>query len=256
MQFADATRQRAALGERRHRPWALPDRPYLMGQTWHNLLFAHWTVPRESLERVVPPQLPLDTYDGSAWLGVTPFLVSGLRLRWTPPLPIASRFPEINVRTYVTIRGKPGIYFLSLDADSRAAVLAARRSYRLPYFHSRISVGSDEEWWSYRSTRVSGDGPPAEFEARYGPKGGRLSQRPGSLEHWLTERYCLYTLDESRRVHRGEIHHPPWPLREAWAEIAANTMAAPHGLTLEGPPLLHFSARQDVALWRIRRGEG
>ncbi len=222
-----------------------------MGQIWTNLLFAHWQAPTPALEAVVPAQLQIDTYDGSAWLGVTPFWVRGLRLRGTTPLPRLSRFPEINVRTYVTVGGKPGIYFLSLDADSRAAVSAARRSYRLPYFQSRISAGSAGEGFHFDSTRTSSDGPAAYFVARYGPEGQPIPVRTGSLERWLTERYCLYTLDGRRRILRGEIHHPPWLLRSAWGEIETNTMATPFGIALEGEPLLHFSPHQDVALWSL-----
>jgi hypothetical protein len=248
----DHLRQAAVLREDDHRPWPLPAEPWFMGQTWTDLLFAHWRVPAEALAAVVPPQLTIDTCDGAAWLGITPFLVEGLRLRGTPPLPPFSSFPEINVRTYVRVEDKPGIYFLSLDAGSLAAVLAARRSYRLPYFRSRISAAAAEQGFRFEALRISGDGPPARFDARYGPEGEELPRRDGSLERWLSERYCLYTLDDHQRIQRGEIHHPPWPLRRAWAEIAANTMAAPFGIALEGEPLLHFSARQDVALWPIR----
>lgn len=159
--LSDSFRQRAALAETGHRPWPVPERPWLMGQSWINLLFAHWRVPTPALEAVVPAQLQIDTYDGSAWIGVTPFLVRGLRLRGTTPLPRLSSFPEINVRTYVTVDGKPGIYFFSLDADSRAAVTTARRSYRLPYFHSRISTRDDGDGSRFDSTRTSDDGPPS-----------------------------------------------------------------------------------------------
>jgi uncharacterized protein YqjF (DUF2071 family) len=193
----------------------------------------------------------IDEYEGTPWLGITPFRVENLRLRGAPPLPSISEFPELNVRTYVTVDGAPGIYFLSLDAASRPAVHAARFAYRLPYFRSRISMQEDGSAIAYDATRVSDDGPPARFSARYGRAGGRVSENPGSLARWLTERYCLYTIDESQRVHRGEIHHPPWPLRNAWAEIEVNSMAAPHGIELAGDPLLHFSPRQDVALWPI-----
>lgn len=248
---SDGFRQRAVLAEAEHRPWRLPRRPWSMGQTWTNLLFAHWRVPVPALEAVVPAQLRIDTCDGSAWLGITPFLVQGLRLRGTPPVPWLSTFPEINVRTYVTVDGKPGIYFLSLDADSPAAVAAARRAYRLPYFQARIAAGRDGDGFRFDCTRVSSDGPPAYFDARYGPAGERMPVRDGSLERWLAERYCLYTLDQRRRTLRGEIHHPPWPLQPAWAEIETNTMAGPFGIALDGEPLLHFSARQDVALWPL-----
>lgn len=249
---SDTFRQRAILAETEHRPWPLPEGSWLMGQSWLDLLFAHWPVPAEALREVVPPELPLDTYDGQAWIGVTPFAVSGLRLRGTVPAPGLSRFPELNVRTYVSVEGRPGIYFLSLDTNSRAAVAAARRAYRLPYFHSEIETWRDEEGFCFDLIRTSADGPPAYFKARYGPEGERLPNRPGSLERWLSERYCLYTLDEERRIQRGEIHHPPWPLRPGWAQIETNTMAMPFGIDLEGEPTLHFSPRQDVVLWPIK----
>jgi uncharacterized protein YqjF (DUF2071 family) len=248
---SDSFRHGEVLRETDHRPWPLPDRPWFMGQTWMNLLFAHWRVPKEALEAVVPAQLPIDTRDGSAWIGVTPFVVRNLRLRGTPPVPVVSSFPEINVRTYVTVEDRPGIYFLSLDAGSSLAVRAARLTYRLPYYHSRIATAGDAAEFEFESTRTSDDGPPASFAARYGSDGEPLPWRPESLERWLTERYCLYTFDEHLRVQRGEVHHPPWPLRPAWAEIETNTMAQPFGIALEGEPLLHLSPRQDVALWQI-----
>jgi len=249
---SEAFRQRSVLAETDHRPWQLPQRPWFMGQSWIDLLFAHWPVPEGALREVVPPQLPIDTYDGTAWLGITPFCVRGLRLRGTVPAPGLSTFPELNVRTYVSVEGKPGIYFLSLDADSCAAVRGARTSYRLPYFRSRIRVNRDGEGVAYDLLRTSDDGPPASFVARYGAAGEELPVRDGSLERWLTERYCLYTLDEEGRIQRGDIHHPPWPLRCGRAEIETNTMAMPFGIELDGEPLLHFCPRQDVVIWTIQ----
>ncbi len=259
MQLADAARQRAVLGESEHRPWPLPDRAWFMGQSWRNLLFAHWPVPASALERAVPPELrPVDTYDGRAWIGVTPFLVSGLRLRFTPPAPVLSRFEEINVRTYVTVQGRPGIYFFSLDAHSRSAVEAARRLYRLPYFHAEIEItgegganGGIPGPFECRSDRVSPDGPPAAFHGRYRATGEPFTAEPDSLEHFLTERYCLYTLDDEQRIWRGEIHHPPWPLQPAEAELERNSMTDQIGVRVDGDPLCHLAARQDVILWRI-----
>lgn len=200
---------------------------------------------------MVPPSLPLDTFDGAAWVGVTPFVVRGLRLRWTPPAPVLSAFAEVNVRTYVTVGGRPGIYFLSLDAASALAVAAARRLYRLPYFRARISVGEDAGWIEYESRRVDRDGPPAALRAGYRPVGDVFHARAGSLEHWLAERYCLYTLDAEQRVHRGEIHHPPWPLQAAEGTVAENTMTSPFGIALAGDPVLHYAERQDVVLWGL-----
>ena len=247
----EPARQSAVLGESAHRPWPLPERPWFMAQTWHDLLFAHWPVPRQRLASVVPPQLQLESHSGSAWIGVTPFLVSGLRLQGTTPVPLLSRFPELNVRTYVTVGGKPGIYFLSLDAARRSAVEAARRLYRLPYFHARMRRQVSDSVVDFSTRRSSADGPPAAFAARFSPTGSESPPASGSLEHFLTERYGLYTLDQRGRVLRGEIHHPPWPLRPAVADLAENTMAAPFGIDLDGDPLLHFAARQDVVLWRI-----
>ena len=243
--------QRATLADTEHRPWPLPERPWLMGQTWRELLFAHWRVPADALRRVVPAQLELDLRDGDAWVGVTPFRVTGLRGRGMAPIPGLSSFFELNVRTYVVAGGLPGIYFFSLDASSRAAVAAARRGYRLPYFHAAAGAKPEAGGVSYRSRRVSADGPPAAFEASYRPAGGRLPIVDGSLERWLAERYCLYTLDAHQRVLRGDIHHPPWPLQPAVAEIPVNSMGTQLGFDLTDDPLLHYSARQDTILWAL-----
>jgi uncharacterized protein YqjF (DUF2071 family) len=250
-----SSRQREALAETGHRPWPLPDRPWVMGQTWEHLMFAHWRVPEEKLRAVVHPKIPLDTFDGSAWIGVTPFTVTGLHARGTPPPPGVSSFHEINVRTYSTVDGKPGIYFFSLDAASRMAVEAARRAYRVPYFRSEIMVERDGDLTRYASRRTQHDGPAAGFEATYRPTGSTYNAEPGSLDHFLTERYCLYTLDDEQRVLRGEIHHPPWPLQPAAAEITRNSMANPYGIELEGDPIAHFARRQDVVFWPNRSAQ-
>jgi uncharacterized protein YqjF (DUF2071 family) len=245
-------RQPRVLKRKGHRPWPVPDAPWLMAQTWERLLFAHWRVDPDELRRVVHPSLPLDTFDGSAWLGVTPFRVEAFRLHLTPPLPLIHAFPEVNVRTYVTIDGRPGIYFFSLDAASRFAVESARRIYRVPYHHARMRFAPADGEVDFTSERVQRDGPPAELALRYRPAGERFEPVPGTLDHFLTERYCLYTLDERQRVLRGDIHHPPWSVRRAWAEIERNTMARQIGLELDGEPLLHLADRQDVLFWTLR----
>ena len=217
-----------------------------MAQTWEQLLFAHWRVPIERLRAHLPPQLEVDTHDGEAWLGITPFRVTNLRLRGTPPLPGVSSFLELNCRTYVSHAGeKPGIWFFSLDASSRLAVEAARRGYRLPYFHARM-----EGLPRYRCSRVEAE-RPHEWESTYGPVGSVAAAEPGTLEHFLAERYCLYTVDGGT-LFRSEIHHPPWPLQEAEARIDVNTMP-PDGLEPSGEPLLHYAARQDVLIWELER---
>jgi uncharacterized protein len=240
--------QQRTLAERAHRPWPLPRRPWVMAQTWRDLLFAHWALPKTAIDRLLPSPFEAQLFDGRAWLGVTPFVVSGLRPRGAPPLPWLSRFAELNVRTYVEVDGRAGIYFFSLDASRHAAVSAARRAYRLPYFHARMSVERNGEELRYESTRSDRSGPPARFRGTYRPS-GPVTGDP--LSRWLAERYCLYVLDDRRRLLRGDIHHPPWPLRPAEGEIAAGEMATPLGLQLTGEPLLHYSARQDVLLWSL-----
>lgn len=216
-------------------------------------MFAHWPVSIELLRRVVPAVIPLDTFDGQAWLGVTPFRVGVIRPRGLPHIPRVSEFNEINVRTYTTIEGKPGIWFLSLDASSRLAVTAARRAYRLPYFHAAIALRRRGETIHFSSRRTSRDGPPAGLTALYQPTGPVRFAAPGTLEHFLTERYCLYTLDQHQHIHRAEIHHPPWPLQPATAKLEHNTMGAPYGIQPTASPLLHFARRQDVIFWMLRR---
>ncbi|MDQ4029832.1 MAG: DUF2071 domain-containing protein [Actinomycetota bacterium] len=238
-------RQASVVAEVAHRPWPLPDGSWIMAQTWDHLLFAHWPVG----DLAVPGGLELDRFDGMAWIGMTPFRVSGLRLRGTLPLPLASSFLELNVRTYVTAGGKPGIWFFSLDAESRGAVEVARRWYRLPYYEARMTAKRRGEVVEYSSARQGAERPFV-FEGRYRPAGRRSPARPGSLEHFLAERYCLYA-EHQGRLFRAEIHHPPWPLQPAEAELELNTMA-PDGVELTGDPLLHYSERQDVVIWPLR----
>lgn len=222
-----------------------------MRQIWYDLLFAHWPVPVEMLRQRVPPQVPIDTFENQAWIGITPFGLRGARPRGFPALPWLSSFPELNVRTYVTLEEKPGIYFFSLDAGNAIAVLLARRFYRLPYFHAQMSLTYDNDWVQYHSYRAHRG--PAEFIGRYRPTGEVFQATRGSLEYFLTERYCLYTIGQEGQVLRGEIHHAPWPLQPASAEIERNTMAASHGITLpETMPLLHFARYQDVVVWPLQ----
>jgi uncharacterized protein YqjF (DUF2071 family) len=223
-----------------------------MAQTWEKLLFAHWRVPPERLRPLLPEAIPLDLWEGSAYVGVTPFRVGALRLRGTPHLGRLTAFPELNVRTYTTLDGKPGIWFMSLDAANAVAVAAARRAYRLPYFKADMKVSARGRSIDYRSRRVSSDGQPAELAGHYRPVGHQFKPAPGSLEYWLTERYCLYALDDQGVVLRADIHHPPWPLMLAEAGFELNTMAEPYGLKLDlPPPLLHFATRQDVVIWPL-----
>ena len=224
----------------------MPARPWVMGQTWDDLLFVHYRVPVEKLRPLIPEGLEVEEHSDSGWLGTTPFVVTGLRARGLLPLPFASSFRELNVRTYVTRNGKPGIWFFSLDASSQLAVEAARRLYRLPYFRAEISLRRRGGELLYDCSR--GDGKA--FSAAYRGQGDLFNAEPGSLEHFLTERYCLYAEHEDE-LYRADIHHRPWPLQAAEAQIDLNTM--PPVQVSEDEPLVHYSARQDVVIWPLER---
>ncbi|HEX4544968.1 MAG TPA: DUF2071 domain-containing protein [Candidatus Acidoferrum sp.] len=234
-----------------HRPWPLPSGSWIIEQVWHDLLFAHWPVHTESLGPLLPPQLRIDTFDGQAWVAVVPFRMSGVRLRVTPAVPGLSKFPELNVRTYVVAQGKPGVWFFSLDAGNRAAVAIARAWFHLPYFRARMSCGERNGQIHYQSERAHRGAPAASLEGQFRPLDKVFSPQPGTLEHFLTERYCLYAADKRGELLRGEIHHSRWPLQVAEADFSRNTMAEAAGILLPATkPLLHFAKRQDVVVWR------
>lgn len=232
-----------------HRPFPLPNSPWVLRQEWRNLLFAHWSLPAEDVRAIVPRQLELDTWEGKAYVGVVPFLLRNMAPRGVPAIPSLSHFAEINVRTYVTYKGIPGVYFFSLDAANLSAVLGARFAYALPYFHAKFQVRVEQDEIRYRSQRLQRP-RPAEFEASYRAVSDRLPWRPSNqaLERFLSERYCLYAVTQ-RHVYRTVVHHVPWPLQPASAEIRTNTMAEPLCLKLEGAPLLHYSGFMKVLTW-------
>ncbi|MGA8428823.1 MAG: DUF2071 domain-containing protein [Candidatus Sulfotelmatobacter sp.] len=235
-----------------HRPWPLPSGPWLMQQIWHDLLFAHWPVSVAAMRALIPEQLTLDTFDGTAWVGVVPFRMSGIRRRGLPPVPGLSRFPELNVRTYVTYGGRAGVYFFSLDAANVIAVQAARTFYHLPYFHAAMSSRERAGTIHYASRRRRA---AAEFRGSYRPTSDVRLRDKGSIEHWLTERYCLYTT-HGGQVYRGDIHHQSWPLQDAEADFEINTVAAAAKIVLpDTAPLLHFARRLEVLIWPIRRAD-
>ena len=239
------------LTDTAHRPWPMPTGPWVMSQTWHDLLFAHWPVDVDRLRALVPARFELDLYGGQAWLAVVPFRMTDVTPRLVPALPWISAFPELNVRTYVRVEGKPGVYFFSLDAGNPIAVGAARALLNLPYFSADMQVDTADGGVRYRSRRTA---TPAEFRASYRPHGAPAAPVPGTLEYFLTERYCLYAVDHAARAYRLDIHHPPWALEAADAEIEVNTMAAAAGVELPSTaPLLHFSRRQDMVCWAPER---
>src|SRR5688572_23607998 len=205
-----------------HRPWTMPDRPWVMTQTWHDLLFAHWPVDREQLRPLVPAAFELDLFNGGAWIGIVPFHMTNVAPRGVPSLPWISEFPELNVRTYVRVGDRPGVFFFSLDAGSTLAVQTARALLNLPYYSAAMTVVAEAGRVRYDSQRDGG--VDARLSATYRPVGPARQATHGSLEYFLTERYCLYNLHRGGAAYRLEIHHPPWPLQSAEAEFTRNTM--------------------------------
>lgn len=225
-----------------------------MTQTWHRLLFAHWPVAPEALRPLVPPALPLDTFEGQCWVGIVPFYMTNVRPRFVPPMPGLSQFHEMNVRTYVTMNDKPGVYFFSLDAANPIAVVAARMIFHLPYFNAIMSSQRKDDTIHYHSRRTDRRAGQAEYEAVYGPIAPVTYAQRDSLEYWFTERYCLYTVVGNDRVYRCDIHHRKWPLQVAEMETKKNTMAISHGIRLsDTQPLLHYAHRQEVLVWPLHR---
>lgn len=230
----------------------MPAGPWIMKQNWHDLLFAHWAMPPEKIRPLVPRELELDLQDGTAYVAVTPFWMSGVRGRMMPPLLFVSKFCELNVRTYVRYKDIPGVFFFSLDAASLLAVLGARATYKLPYFHAAMLVRSDGREFQYSSSRLQMP-RPADFHARYRPVGPPRVREKGSLEYFLTERYCLYSVRQGT-VLRAYIHHVPWALQDAEAEFKINTVTQADGLELpDAKPLLHYSKFLEVLVWKLEK---
>jgi len=261
--------QRLAI---RARPRGLP----LMHQTWGKLLFMHWPVAAEVLRPLIPAPLSIDTFAGRPWIGVVPFTMWGIRASFLPPLPGTSSFHELNVRTYVHYEGVPGVWFFSLDAANSLAVWGARRFYHLPYFKARMSLRQEGNSIEYSSTRTAedtyarffsddADGFSAALDAAQfqdvSPAGLQTSWRiaaalppakPGSIEFFLTERYCLYAYHRGV-VYRGRIFHEPWSLRVATVDSLQSTMIESLGITPpDGEPLLHYAESIGVDIWRLK----
>ena len=239
-----------ALEHDAHRPWPLPERPWTLTMDWEELLFLHWAVAPERLAPHLPRGLELETFEGRAWLGVVPFCMARTRWRVLPPLVGASAFPELNVRTYVRAGGKSGVWFLSLDAASALAVLGARVSFGLPYYHARMSCERRGEEVVYTSEREDPRGPPAAFAARWRALEAFFEARTRPLERFLTERYALFALRDGR-LHLGEIAHAPWRVARAEVVFERCAMTALLGFELEGPPLSALAAelQRAVAWW-------
>jgi uncharacterized protein YqjF (DUF2071 family) len=230
-----------------------------MRMRWRELLFAHWSVDPAVIAPLIPRGLQLDLFEGRCYVGAVPFLMEGVTPRLVPPLPGLHAFPELNLRTYVKTGGvkagdKPGVWFFSLDAGQKLAVRVARRLFHLPYFDAKFEIEFTGEEVHYSAMRTHRGAADARFTARYRPLGPVYRAQTGTLEDWLTARYCLYSADSSGRIYRGEIDHEPWPLQRAEADVQVNTLGAWLGIEMNREPeLLHFAKSLDVKAWMVER---
>jgi len=234
----------------RERPEGQP----IMHQDWGKLLFMHWRIDEKLLRPLIPAPLEIDIYHGSAWIAIAPFTMWDIRALppFLPPVPGLSSAHELNVRTYVYLDNVPGVWFFSLDCNSSAAVFAARTFYHLPYYNADIELIEDESnSIDYSLART--DDPPAEFAATW--KAGKklpLSE-PGSLEFFLTERYCLFS-EHNDAIYQARIHHRPWPLQSAELVSLESTMIESHDLpTPKEDPHLHYCEELSVEIWPLKK---
>lgn len=233
----------------RERPSGQP----IMHQNWGKLLFMHWRIQERLLRPLIPQALEIDTFAGSAWIAIAPFTMWDIRAfpPFIPAVPGFNSMHELNVRTYVHFDRMPGVWFLSLDANSAAAVLGARMFFFLPYYNAEIDLEQEGQIIDYSLTRTQD--PPAEFEASWKIGETLPYSHPGSLEFFLTERYCLYS-ERHGELHRARIYHEPWPLQKATLSTFSSTMIESHGLpTPKGDPLLHYAEEISVDIWPLEQ---
>jgi len=222
-----------AFSQTNHRPWGLPTKPWIMKQSWHDLLFLHWKVAPDEIRARLPKGLELDTYKGDAYIALVPFMMRGVTGRGCPAPKAMCDFPEFNVRTYVTVDGKPGVWFFSLDVTNAFAVWAARTFFHLNYRKSDINYYVKGDTIHYQANYS----PEERFHVTYRPT-KRYYPELNSFAHWATERYCLYAASKSGTLYRGEIQHPQWELWEAEYEIIENSMLDQFTTSDLRPPLI------------------
>jgi len=238
-----------------HKPRPLPAGRWAMTQRWNDLLFAHWPIPTAAIEVLLPEWLQADSFQGSAWLGAVPFWLDRIKIRGVPPIPGLRRLPDLNLRTYVRDRmtGSPGFYCFSVDSSSLVAVAAAHAMYHLPYrlAEMRLEPRSEREFAVYSRRRFSRD--DVIFKASYrglGPTHKTAEIQPGSFEYFFSERPCVFAMNRAGEPIRANLHHVPWPLEEAEADIERNDLAAAVGIRLpDQKPILHYSRRLAVYVW-------
>jgi uncharacterized protein len=236
-----------------HRLWPLPRLPWVMKQTWENVLFVHYPVKIETLRKLVPEKLPLDTFNDCGWVVIVAVHISNIRLRGLPPIPGTTNFSQVNVRTYVTLDGKPGVYFFSLDAHNWLAVKAAKVVGNLPYKYAEVAIDSSDSnihCECRRKTDIH-----ANWVGDFKPIAEPIHPVKESFDEWMAERYCLYTFNKKGKTLRSDILHRPWLLQEVQAEIYENTLLSSLNIQPDShSPIFHYAKQQDVRFWPLVRG--
>lgn len=226
--------------------------PWVVAMDWVDTLFLHWPVPADALRDLVPRDLRLDTFDGAAWVSIVAFDIARARPRGMPPAVAWRRFPEINVRTYLSDAERSGIWFFSLDADSRLAVVLGRRFVHLPYYRASIRSASERNSLSFRLERTHRGAPAARFEAQASFGGEPRAAAPGTLEHWLVERYSFFTTGPRGRTLRCDVAHHPWPIRDAVVRSGENSLLEAAGIMRPASaPLAHASSGVVTRAWPL-----
>ncbi len=242
-----------SLSKTKHRPWKLPTQNWSWRQSWNDLLFAHWKIPKEILEPLVPKPLNLQQFNGETFIGVVPFKMEGVTRRPLPHLPWVSNFCELNIRLYVEYQNKPGVFFLSLDATNPLAVWAGRKLFHLPYKRAKMSVHQEKETFIFKSIRKE-KGDNSKLAISYQSISEVFEAQQGTLDYFLTERYCLYSISANGDLFRVEVHHRPWPLERALCEIEENTLFKNLSLPIHNAPdTLHFSRGVDIIAWGLEK---
>ncbi|MDX1437621.1 MAG: DUF2071 domain-containing protein, partial [Anaerolineales bacterium] len=221
-----AEREQRVMSQAGGRPNPLPDRPWIMYQEWHNVLFCSWPIAVEELRPLVPPELELDTFEGTAWFSLLPMVMERLHLRFLPPVPGTSNFNEINLRTYVRYQDEPGVYFFKIFAESRLGALMARLAFHLPYEYTEIDLVKGKGTLAMHTV----DGTINQMSVRYQPGGTPTEPPAGSREHFLIERYADFAADKAGAVYRGDIQHARWKTQPVEAEFDTLTIPAAAGL--------------------------
>ncbi|MDQ0217800.1 YqjF family protein [Peribacillus cavernae] len=237
------------LKEIEHRPYPLQPSPWLMTQVWRDLLFMHYPVSTDIIKSYIPTELELDIFENKAWISMIPLRITNMRARGIPPVPYMNSYLELNVRTYVVYQGIPGIYFFSLDANHPLVVTGARTVTGLPYKHANMSFEKHEETFHYASQRIH---TAKKLNVAYQPGHILFEPQEGSIDHWLLERYCMYSF-RGGQILRGDIHHDKWKVNRAEAVISTNTLVPfIPGEFIGKPPLLHYSRRRRFFIYPLK----